>query len=118
MLSLMGRAVADHLESQRQQTPCSHLKLKTGLLQKALWCTVFGFQFLVKRVFPAVNCLLKTENLKFAKLQLKLKTGAKRQASLPPTINYQPRTATNEHGSFSLENHVVRVWSESIGSAN
>jgi hypothetical protein len=38
-------------------------------LQKALWCTVLGFQFLVKRVFPAVNCLLKTENLKFAKLQ-------------------------------------------------
>jgi len=45
-------------------------ELLTGLLQKALWCTVFGFQFLAKRVFPAVNGLLKTENLKFAKLQL------------------------------------------------
>jgi hypothetical protein len=44
--------------------------LSTGLLQKALWCTVLGFQFLEKRVFPAVNCLLKTENLKFEKLQL------------------------------------------------
>jgi hypothetical protein len=38
-------------------------------LQKALWCTVFGFEFLEKRVFPTENCLLKTENLKFAKLQ-------------------------------------------------
>jgi len=39
-------------------------------LQKALWCTVLGFQFLEKRVFPAENYLLKTENLKFAKIQL------------------------------------------------
>ncbi len=42
----------------------------TGFLQKALCGTVFGFQFLVKRVFHAVNCLLETENMKFAKLQI------------------------------------------------
>ena len=51
-----------------------NIYIKTGLLQKALEYTVFGFQFLVKCVFYAVNFLLKTENLKFAKLQLKPKS--------------------------------------------
>ena len=43
---------------------------KTGLLQKALWCTVLSVQFSEKRVFSTVYCLLKTENLDFAKVRL------------------------------------------------
>ena len=49
------------------------MKTLTGLLQKALWCTVFGIQFSEKGVFYTVYCLLKTENLKFAKLHLILR---------------------------------------------
>ena len=45
----------------------------TGLLQKALSYTVFSVQFSEKRVFYTENCLLKTENLDFAKVLLGLK---------------------------------------------
>jgi len=48
----------------------SRFFLRTGLLQKAQQCIVFSVQFSEKDVFYAEYCLLKTENLDFAKVLL------------------------------------------------
>jgi hypothetical protein len=44
--------------------------LKTGLLQKALRCSVFSVRFSEKPVSCTENCLLKPVNLDFAKVLL------------------------------------------------
>ncbi len=86
------------------------LLLVTGLLQKALWCTVFGFQFLAKRVFPAVNCLLKTESLKFAKLLLigLVLFHAGSLIAQDMDIVPKPTTLKRQEGVFRL-NHDTRI---------